>query len=480
VGLPELSGDERELVSQVAELFRESSGGREVKDRPEARAEIERLLHTHCDKEGMEISAQQLDYLVRAALSHVYGFSAIDYMLDDAELEEIAIVGIGPDKPAFVFHRRNGWMKTDFAFTSAEAFVEIVNKMARALGRRITLQSPRINAMLPDGSRMHATIPPLSGHELTIRKFRSNPITIADLCAYKTYSAEALAFLWAAMQADCSVLIAGNTASGKTSTLNALFQFVPLRERVLVTEETPEISLPHENLVKLLASEEVGINMGALVADSLRMRPDRVVVGEARTAEEAKALMETMASGQARGSYATFHSQSAREALLRLRALGVMPADMASLDLIVVQRRMMRYNAKADGKGRGREVRRCVEISEVVPKFDEENAKVPEVARLFTYDTRKDKLMKNAGENTKTSRVMEKISDCLGMSVRELSAELKRRAEFIASLQAERPFADITAEIQRFAYGAEEAEVVEARKPKPMPGKASFFDTVLQ
>jgi Flp pilus assembly CpaF family ATPase len=114
---------------------------------------------------------------------------------------------------------------------------------------------------------------------------------------------QSLAFLWLALQSDCTLLICGNTGSGKTSTLNALFCFVPANERIVVVEETPEIRLPHEHQIRLASSLELGIDMHSLIVDSLRMRPDRIIVGEMRTASETKAFVDTLLAGQGKGSY---------------------------------------------------------------------------------------------------------------------------------------------------------------------------------
>jgi len=466
VGLPELSEEEKEVVRAVAESSREASGTFEVEGREEVRREIGRLLSTYCMENGLEVEREQMDYLTRAAVAHVYGFSAIDELIDDDWLEEIAVVGI--EKPVFVYHRQKGWLKTNCAFTSGDALVEVVNKMARGLGRRITLQSPRLNAVLPDGSRMHASIPPISNYELTIRKFRRNPIHVADILAYGTYSPEALAFLWMVMQSDCSLVISGNTSSGKTSTLNALFQFVSLKERVLITEETPEINIPHEHQVKLLSSEELGIAMKDLVADSLRMRPDRVIVGEARTGAEVNALLETITSGQARGSYATFHAQGARETLVRMRSLGALPIDMQSIDMIVVQRRMMRYDAE---RRKGREVRRCTEICEMVRNGEGDENSIPVLSTIFKYDMKKDALVPTG----RRSLLAERVRETFGMGAREFGLELRRRARFLLALDVTRPFAEITDEVQRFSYADYEEPT-----QKPKAAGAGFFNTIFE
>ena len=342
---------------------------------------------------------------------------------------------------------------------------DVINKMGRGIGRRITLQNPRLNAVLPDGSRIHASIPPISNYELTIRKFRHNPIHVADLMAYGTFTSESLAFLWMLMQSDLSTIIAGNTACGKTSTLNALFQFVSPKERVLVTEETPEIKVPQEHVVKLLSSAELGVHMKDLVADSLRMRPDRVIVGEARTAEEVEALLETITSGQARGSYATFHAQSARETLVRMRSLGALPIDLQSLDVIVVQRRMMRYDLRTR---RNVEVRRCTEIGEVLPP---EGDGLPALRTLFRYDAGEDRLMRAE----KSKALVGHVCESFGIGRAEFDAELRRRSEFLKGLEVSDSFEDIGRKVCRFAY----ADYQEAA-PKPKAAGVPFFNSVFE
>ena len=465
VGMPELSKEEEEVVEEVAARFRDCSRHSEIRDKQGVRKQVGRLLASHCVESGLEVDEEQRRYLIRAAVAHVYGFSALDELLSDPELEEIAVIGIGA--PIFVYHRKKGWLRTNCAFENEEALVDVINKMGRKVGRRITLQKPRLNAVLPDGSRIHASIPPISSYELTIRKFRCNPIHVADLIAYRTFSAEALAFLWLMMQADASILIAGNTASGKTSTMNALFQFISPKERILITEETPEINIPHEHKVKLLASDEIGVSMKELVADSLRMRPDRVIVGEARTAEEVKALLETMTSGQARGSYATFHAQSARETLVRMRSLGVLSIDLESLGLIVVQRRMMKYDAKSR---RSTEIRRCTEIGEMVPCAD---CSLPKINILFKYDSKQDAVVRS----NKKAAVIDRACESFGMSRREFGAELKSREKFLGGLDPESSFEEITEEIRKFSFANYEESIP---KPKAKPAGIGFFNSVFE
>ncbi len=379
---------------------------------------IKKFLRYFCIRNLIELDKEQVQYCTLLLQKMVFGFGPLDFVLADDEIEEIAIIGTGMEKPVQVFHCRHGWLPTNIFFADSNSVRDTVNKMAACIGRRLTLNSPVLNATLPDGSRLNAAINPVSftGPSVTIRKFKKNPFTPLQLIENKTFSPEAMAFLWVAMQCDCAVLIAGNTGSGKTSSLNALFSFVPANERIVVVEETPEIRLPHQHLVKLNVVKEQNIAMQNLIVDTLRMRPDRIVVGEVRSSEETKAFIDTLLAGQGKGSYATFHSQSAKEAANRMKALGIDETDIGALDLIIVQRRWSRVDPST---GKTAEMRRIMEITEL----QEENG-AASFNPLFQYDFSQDKLLP-VGES---KRVALKAMNCFALNRKQLDAEIGRRA----------------------------------------------------
>jgi len=356
--LPRLSSEEEALALEVAERFRNETQKSEVQSDSQAAEICGRLLAEVCEEEGLEIDSEQEKYLSRAIFLQTFGTGFLDELLADPKLEEIALIGL--QRPVFVYVRGVGWKKTNVFIDSQDYFVSLANRLGRGLGRRLTAQQPRINAVLEDGSRLHASMPPVSSCELTIRKFTREPLSPFDLSSSGTYSPKMLSLLSLALQADLSVIFAGNTASGKTTSLNAVLSFVPDSERMLLIEETPEISVPHAHQLRLMPFEEAGIGMVELVRDSLRMRPDRVVVGEVRRPDEAHAFVESALSGQAKGCYATFHAQSSRDALLRLRMMGCLEPDLEGIDLIVVQRRVSTYDRKQRKVG---EARKITEIS---------------------------------------------------------------------------------------------------------------------
>ncbi|MBI5227943.1 CpaF family protein [Candidatus Micrarchaeota archaeon] len=408
VDLPQISSDEEELIERAQESFKEAARFRSVNSRDESASLIREIVIKISEKEQVALDHDQLEYLSKVALLHIYGFAFIDKLLEDEEIEEISI--IGPQRPAYVYLRNKGWKKVNAAFVDEKCIADVINKMARNLGRHITVQNPRLDAMLPNGSRLHASLPPISVGEITIRKFRSNPFSPAELAQSGIVSSDALAMLSLLMQSDSSVIIGGNTASGKTTTLNALFSFIPYNERILISEETPEINIPHDHQLRLVANKDLGISLKDLVYDSLRMRPDRMIVGEVRNKQEVEALFDVLMAGQARGSYATFHAQSVNEALGRIESFGISKSDRASMDCIVIQRRMLVYEP---AKKKNIEVRRIIEIAEI-----SENG-TPKI--IYKDGT----LAKNA--------FVEKLSQKLGIKEKQLQQEMQKRKKTILS-----------------------------------------------
>ena len=408
---PELSDSEKKLLSKVIKEFRESEA------KP-SQVNVRNCLKIHCIENLVEIGKGQKQRLLNVLEHSLAGFGPMDDILADGSIEEIALIGT-LEKPVYVFHRKLGWLETNLFFESEQAVCDLVNRMSQAIGRRLSFNTPSINAVLPDGSRLHAAIGPVafSGPCFTIRKFSKELFTPAQLVRNKTVSAEAAAFIWMALEAGCSMIIAGNTGSGKTTTLNALFSFVPASERIVVVEETPEISLPHAHVVKLNVVKEQGIGMQDLIIDTLRMRPDRIVVGEVRSSEEMNAFIDTLLAGQGKGSYCTFHSQSCSEVVKRGLLLGISPIDLATIDLVVVQRRW-----DVIEKGVKKEVRHVTEIAELVPKENGIGANL-----IFGFDFGKGKLVR-VGES---SNIVEKMKRCFSKGAKELVMEEKRRADFL-------------------------------------------------
>ncbi|MCX8174982.1 MAG: ATPase, T2SS/T4P/T4SS family [Candidatus Micrarchaeota archaeon] len=430
--LPRLSEEEEEVVARVCEECRRQMQKRESPAKQEGLELAESLLDSYCQQEGLELASDQRHYLSKTIYSQTFGNGFLEELLADQSLEEIAIIGL--DLPVYVYVRGEGWKKTNVALESQEYFVSLANRLARNLGRRLTAQQPRLNAVLEDGSRLHASMPPVSPCEMTIRKFGRERLSPYDLLSLGTFEPRLMAILSLAVQADLSILVCGNTASGKTSTLNALLSFVPASERILLIEETPEISIPHPHQLRLVPFEEAGISMVELVRDSLRMRPDRVVVGEVRQAGEARAFVESALSGQAKGCYSTFHAQSARDACLRLRMMGCLEADLEGISLFIVQRRVSAYDAK----------RRALK----------EKRKVTEISIANEGAIMSPRVVFQGGRFSQPALnlLISMISEGSGMPQREAREEILRRQEFFCRAR-QASFERSFAELQKFLFG---------------------------
>jgi len=411
--IPSLTPQESEFIRNFLEFFKN------IKSK-----NLKAALDFFCKRNRIALTSTQQNYFLEILESLTKNYGPLSFLLDEDNIEEITIIGL--NKPVYVYDKNHGWLETNLYYANEQCVKDLINKMARTIGRRIALQNPQLNAMLKDGSRLNAVIEPIaiSGPSITIRKFRAKPFLPKDLLKFNTISAEALAFLWYCLQTESSALIAGNTGSGKTTTLNALFHFVPLDERIIITEETPEINLPHPHQVRLCVSKGLDINMSKLIVNTLRMRPDRIIVGEIRDADEVKAFVDTLLAGQGKGSYATFHALSANEAIKRIRSLGILEQDINALDLIIVQRRWTKIDLEKKGR---KEVRRIVEIAEVIEK-DERAA----INTLFRFDYKKDFLQK---EN-ESVKIKEKIMNAFSFDEKSYKKALQRKKKELSKIDS--------------------------------------------
>ena len=301
------------------------------------------------------------DMLINYILQQNIGLGNIEILLKDNYLEEIVINNA--DELAWVYHRKYGWLKTNIMISDENRIRYYSTIIGRDVGKEITTLNPLMDAHLKTGDRVNATLSPISskGNTLTIRKFAVKPWTITDFLKEKSISYEAAAFIWMAVQNELSVIIAGGTASGKTSMLNVVANFFPPNQRIISLEDTRELMLPKilhwVPLETRLPNPEGkgGISMLDLVINSLRMRPDRILVGEIRRKQEAEVLFEAMHTGHS--VYGTLHANNIRETINRLTQppIGLPKQILSALSLIVVQ-----HIDRRNGK------RRTLQIGEVV------------------------------------------------------------------------------------------------------------------
>ncbi|MBO8171880.1 MAG: CpaF family protein [Bacillaceae bacterium] len=299
---------------------------KEIKDEDEEGIEkkIEEIA-SNVLKEETEIKPQEKQRMIRELIDEATGFGPLNDLLVDDDITEIMVNG--PDQ---VYVEKKGKIElSDLKFRDDQHVMNIIEKIVAPLGRRIDESSPMVDARLPDGSRVNAIIPPLAlnGPTITIRKFSSDPFTIDDLISFGTLTQEMATFLDACVKAKLNMFVSGGTGSGKTTTLNVLSSFIPSDERIITIEDAAELQLGQEHVVSLETRppnlEGKGeITIRDLVRNSLRMRPERIVVGEVRGAE-ALDMLQAMNTGHD-GSLGTGHANSPRDMISRLETMVLM------------------------------------------------------------------------------------------------------------------------------------------------------------
>ncbi|MFD1780941.1 CpaF family protein [Fredinandcohnia salidurans] len=313
---------------------------------------IDKLSESFLEAEGEQLAYEEKKQLKYDMSYELTGFGPISPLLADPEISEVMVNG-----PKDIYIESRGKIeKTDVQFRDDLHVLRIIEKIVAPLGRRIDESSPLVDARLPDGSRVNAIIPPLAlnGPTITIRKFSATPFTIYDLLRMGTLSEQMADFLKAAVESKLNIFISGGTGSGKTSTLNVLSSFIPRNERIVTIEDAAELRLSQDHVVSLESRprniEGQGeITIRDLVRNSLRMRPDRIIVGEVRGAE-ALDMLQAMNTGHD-GSLGTGHANTPRDLLARLETMVLMAGfDLpvraireqiaGALNLIVQQSRM--------------------------------------------------------------------------------------------------------------------------------------------
>jgi len=329
------------------------------------RGTIRELFEQILSEEHIVLSRQEKHRLFEQISAEILGLGPLQNLLEDDSITEVMVNG-----PKNIYIERAGKIhRVPMSFESDEHVLRIIDRIVAPLGRRIDESSPYVDARLPDGSRVNAVIPPISlvGPTITIRKFAKNPFTVEQLISFGSITPEALQFLKACVESKLNIVISGGTGSGKTTLLNVLSQFIPGDERIITIENAAELQLRQEHVVTLESRppniEGQGeITIRQLVINSLRMRPDRIIVGEIRD-EAALDMLQAMNTGHD-GSMTTCHSNSPRDTLTRVETMTLMAGmelpmraireQIASaLDMVVHQERLR------DGS------RRVVNITEV-------------------------------------------------------------------------------------------------------------------
>src|SRR6476660_2102096 len=337
----------------------------DLSNQVEVRRQIEEIFGKVIDEEGLALTRAERVRMLEQITDEIIGLGPLEPLLRDESITEIMVNG-----PRQVYIERSGKLElTNVVFQNDDHVMRIIDRIIAPIGRRVDESSPMVDARLTDGSRVNAIIPPLSlvGPVITIRKFSASPFTVEDLIRFGTATADMFDFLRACVEARLNVFVSGGTGSGKTTTLNVLSSFIPNDERIVTIEDAAELQLRQEHVVTLESRPPNIEGKGAipireLVRNALRMRPDRIIVGECRSGE-ALDMLQAMNTGHD-GSMSTGQANSPRDMLSRLETMVLMAGvDLplraireqvaSAVDLIVQQSRLK------DG------TRRIVNITEV-------------------------------------------------------------------------------------------------------------------
>jgi len=425
VGVPEISPTTRVILNNVKTRLVENIEieAREILDsnlfsqlKEKFRKDAENALKLELPSMKQDVR----EMLSQMVVNEMVGLGNVEVFLADDALEEIVVNSAR--EPIWVYSKKYGWLKSNVMLDSEETIQNLSARIARLVSREITSAEPLLDAHLISGDRVNATLFPIStaGNTITIRRFSRTPWTIIHLMdpKIKTIQRDIAAFLWLAIEYELSTIVAGGTASGKTTALNAMMPFMPPNQRVVSIEDTRELNLPSFlhwvplNTRPPNPRGEGAVTMLDLMENSLRMRPDRIVVGEVRRKEEAEVMFEAMHTGHS--VYGTFHAERAYQVVKRLTnpPMSIPKTVLESLHLILVQYRNRRTGA-----------RRSLEIAEILVTEGNE----PEINILFKWDAKTDsvKLV------NKSQRLIEEIEMYTGYSESDIMADLKQKESIL-------------------------------------------------
>jgi len=370
------------------------------------------------------ISKDSKYHMISRLIREMLGLSDIEFLLADENLEEIVINSA--IESVRVYHKKYGWLVSNIKVNNELQIINYSNIIARRVGRQISTLTPLLDAHLVTGDRANSVLFPISGkgNTLTIRKFARDPWTVVDFINNSTVSIEIFALLWLAVEYEMNVLFSGGTASGKTSILNICMSFLPPNHRVISIEDTRELQLPSHLFWTPLTTREPNVEgkgkvgMLDLLVNSLRMRPDRIILGEMRKQEEAEVMFEAMHTGHS--VYATVHADSMSETIRRLinPPIQTPPNLLDAVDLNIVMFR-----------DRRRCIRRVFQIGEFITCEESGKASVkPNL--LYRWDPNKDKLIAHSA----SVKLFDKLSMHTGMSQAAVQKDLKEKQEILAWL----------------------------------------------
>jgi len=359
--------------------------------------------------------------LIEVLLHEMLGLGKIEFLLSDGHLEEIVINK--SREPVWVYHKKHGWLKTNITIEKEDEIENYANIIARRVGKQITILDPLLDAHLVTGDRANATLFPISskGNTITIRRFRRDPWTVTDFIRNKTVSSGLMALIWECMEYELNMIISGGTASGKTSFMNVCLPFIQPNHRVISIEDTREITLPHFLHWVPMTTREPNpegkgeVTMLDLLVNSLRMRPDRVIVGEVRKRRDAEVMFEAMHTGHS--VYTTIHANTADETITRLTnppvSIPVSMLDTVHLNVVMFRNRRLG-------------TRRALEVAEFIPEKRGKDLDIkPNV--IFRWRSSDDKIV----PHNESIRLFDELSLHTGLSRIEIKEELTQKEKIL-------------------------------------------------
>ncbi len=433
---PPLTEDEEEILEIVKDQLIDRVEMIDLETEEEKREYLEQKVRNILQDLDLQLkptSRQRVLYYVRRDF---LGYGPIDVIMNDPNPEDISCDGIGI--PIYVFHREYGSMKSNVKFDSADELDNYVIWLAQRSGKHISVADPMLDATMPDGSRLQETLGThvtQKGSSFTIRRFEEEPYTPINLIKFKTFNPEMMAYAWIAIENGQSMLICGGTASGKTTTLNAILLFIPPQDKIVSIEDTRELNLPHENWVPLLTrsgfgeiDEETGkrageIDMYELLQAALRQRPQYMMVGEVR-GEEAYVVFQAMATGKS--AYTTFHSDDVQTMVNRMEndPINLPRALVGALDVVVMQSKV---------KVGTKMVRRIKNMTEIISVDPDTGELITNKA--YTWNPADDSYSYGGH-----SYVYDKVQESKNWTQRQMEKEVKRRKMVLDYMEKEEIF----------------------------------------
>ncbi|MFC7134503.1 MULTISPECIES: type II/IV secretion system ATPase subunit [Salinibaculum] len=439
---PELDDLERDLLDRLYEDIRDPLLYRDdVEDDPERALREE--LRERLEEYGVTIEEETFYRLFYYLHRSFQGYGRLDPLMYDPHIEDISCDG--PGLPVFVYHDDYTDIETNLVYESEE-LNNFVIQLAQRSGRHVSVSDPVVSTTLPDGSRIELAlgeeVTP-KGSAFTIRKYAEEPFTPIDLLNYGTFSLRMLAYLWLAIESNKSLIFAGGTAAGKTTSMNAVSMFIPPRSKVLTIEDTRELSLYHDNWLSSVTRERMGdqdITMYDLLRSALRHRPEYIVVGEVR-GEEAITLFQAMNTGHT--TFSTMHADSVQTVINRLEnePINVPRPMVTSLDILCVQ---------VLGRSQGERVRRARTLAEI-EGIDQRTGEL-DYSTTYNWHATEDEFSES------NSDLLEEIREERGWNRSELLRELQNRRRFLRYLQREgvTDYRRFTAMVNKYYADADE------------------------